>query len=128
MKEKIENQWDTMKATKKYLVLILEKVTCVVRKQQPTPYVGEWVASANPFPLPSSLVLNLVKMELRIWFCLKFSPQNLNIYFRSIKLYFILFNQILIFFSLDISRSPYVSNQNKLLSSIPDKIDVKLLN
>jgi hypothetical protein len=88
-----------MKATKEYLVLILEKATCVVRKQQPTPYVGEWVVSANPFPLPSSSVVDLAKMELRTWFYLKFSPQNFNIYFRSIKLYFILFSQTLIFFS-----------------------------
>jgi len=87
-----------MKATEEYLILILEKATCIVRKQQLALYVGEWVASANPFPLPSSSVLDLAKIELRIWFCLKFSPQNLNICFRSIKLYFILFNQILIFF------------------------------
>jgi len=87
-----------MKAIKEHLVLILEKATCVVRKQQPTSYVGEWVASASPFPLPSSSVLDLAKMKLRTWFYLKFNPQNFNIYFRSIKLYFILFNQTLIFF------------------------------
>jgi hypothetical protein len=56
----------------------------------------------------------------------RFGPSSFNC-FKSIKLNFIFQNWILIM-SIDIARSLYLGNKKTMLSSIPNKVNVKRSN